>query len=168
MNLQCTKTLLDKLKIKADEIDISNSSDIENWHSNILKYGKTNCVLITNDKTLFSFFIYGLRADEFRDFNYVVSHSIFKTMFDLEFKREEVEIVLKSLENITFSKSSNRSVTSSMTNMKQLIEMKLLSGDSILEINQFINRVPYKFIKYNRSIDLFRELLFLYYIYSFK
>ena len=57
MNLQLTKKLVDKLKVDLIEIDTSKHSDIDNYHCNILKFGRDNCVLITNDKTLFSFFI---------------------------------------------------------------------------------------------------------------
>ena len=56
MNLKCTKKLLDILKIKnPNNFKIPNTNeDIENWHCNILDYGKIYGVLLTNDKTLFS------------------------------------------------------------------------------------------------------------------
>ena len=73
LNLQLTKKLSDKLKVDLVEIDTSNYSDIDNYHCNLLKFGRYNCVLITNDKTLFSFFIYGLKAKDFRDFEESIS-----------------------------------------------------------------------------------------------
>jgi hypothetical protein len=66
MNLKCTKKLLDKLKIKnINNVEDQTSEAIENWHCNIFDYGKIYGVLITNDKTLFSFYLFGYRTSDF-------------------------------------------------------------------------------------------------------
>jgi len=77
MNLKCTKKLLDKLKIK----NINNAEDqtseaIENWHCNIFDYGKIYGVLITNDKTLFSFYLFGYRTSDFKYFTEIIREDI--------------------------------------------------------------------------------------------
>jgi len=159
MNLQATKTLLDKLKTDIVEIDTKEYGDIDNYHCNLLKFGRTNCVLITNDKTLYSFFIYGLKANDFKHFKEVVGESIFKIMVNLEFPQNQFEKVLNSLQNIQYSKTSNRSVLSSMSDMKHFIENCLYQGDDILEINRRINDIPYKRNEYHSADGLFRELL---------
>jgi len=68
MNLKCTKILLDKLKIDVKTNLILNPS-LNNWHINILKFGRINTLLLTHDKTLYSFFIGGYKADNFKNFD---------------------------------------------------------------------------------------------------
>lgn len=159
LNLQLTKKLSDKLKMNLVEIDTTKYNDIENYHCNLLKFGRDNCVLITNDKTLFSFFIYGLKAVDFKDFKESISQPIFKILMELGFSQSQFEKVLLSLENIQYSKTSNRSVISSMNDMKNQIEAYLYGGDNIYELHRKLNTIPYKYVGYNYPVDLFKELL---------
>lgn len=159
MNLQSTKILLDTLKTTPIEITPSERGDIENYHCNLLKFGKDNCVLITNDKTLFLFFIYGLKSDDFRHFEEVVSESMFKILVELGFPQYQFEKVLDSLQTIHYSKTNDRGVVSSMTDMSRHIERCLLNGDTVSQINRRINHIPYKKNGYKYSIELFKELL---------
>ncbi|NOQ30024.1 MAG: hypothetical protein GQ570_02750 [Helicobacteraceae bacterium] len=159
MNLQLTKKLSDKLKVEMVEIDTTKYSDIDNYHCNLLKFSRYNCVLITNDKTLFSFFIFGLKSNDFKDFKETISQPIFKILMELGFSQSQFEKVLDSLENIQYSKTSNRSVISSMNDMKKFIEMDLYEGESIFDINKRINHIPYKINGYKKSMELFKELL---------
>jgi hypothetical protein len=63
------------------------------------------------------------------------------------------------MENFQYSKTSNKSVISSMNDMKRMIEGFLYGGDDIFEINKKLNQIPYKSNKYKYSIKLFKELL---------
>lgn len=159
MNLQSTKLLLDTLKTTPIDIDPSEYSDIDNYHCHLLKYGRDKCVLITNDKTLFSFFIYGLKSDDFKHFEEVISESVFKILVDLGFSQQQFEKVLDSLQSIHFTKTNDRSVVSSMNDMSKHIEGFLQRGDTVSDINRKINQIPYKKNGYKYSIELYRELL---------
>ena len=159
MNLQSTKILITKLKKDTVEIDPMKYSDIDNYHCNLLKFGMVNSILITNDKTLYSFFIYGLTSNDFKHFGEVVKQSVFKLLLESGFSQNQFEKVLNSMESINYSKTSNRSVISTMNEMKRHIESGVYGGDNILEINRFINQILYKTNNYKKSKDLFEELL---------
>ena len=159
MNLQLTKKLSDKLKVDLVKIDTTKYNDIENYHCNLLKFGRDNCVLITNDKNLFSFFIYGLKASDFKNFEESISQRIFKILIELGFSQPQFEQILDSLQNIQYSKTSNRSVISSMNDMKNQIESYIYHGDNIYEINRKLNQTPYKYIEHKYATDLYKELL---------
>lgn len=79
MHLQCTKKLLTKLKLKPKDLKESPDKDnfIENWHCNILTFDEVDTLLITNDKTIFSFLIYDFEVEDVEDFKYMVSQYIF-------------------------------------------------------------------------------------------
>ena len=141
MNLKCTKKLLDILKIKkVDNFKIlDKNEDIENWHCNIIDFGKVYAVLLTNDKTLYSFYLFGLEKNDFKDFNEIIKQNIFKTMLGLGFEQQKFEIILESLEDIKFSKTNNRSVLASMNQMMLYIYSSMEKEKSLLEINKGLN-----------------------------
>ncbi len=80
MNIKCTKKLLDMLKIKNinNQNTINQNDDIENWHCNLIDFDKIYAVLLTHDKTLFSFYLFGFEKNDFQDFEEILKHNIFK------------------------------------------------------------------------------------------
>jgi len=159
LNLQLTKKLADKLKVDMSPINISKSDDIDNYHCNLLKFGREYGILITNDKTLYSFYLHGFKAKEFKDFEYIFKESIFKLLLDSGLEQYQFEKILNSMETIKYTKTSNRSVTASMTDMSRFIESSLYNGDDIFTINRKINTIPYKKNDYKYAMKLFDELL---------
>jgi len=143
MNLKCTKKLLDMLKIKnSNNSKIpSSNEDIENWHCNIIDFGKIYGVLITNDKTLFSFYIFGLKKSDFKDFSEIIKQTIFKTMLNMGFEQKKFEVILESIENIKFSKTDDKKVLASMNQMLPYIYGCMEKDDSLLDINIGLNNM---------------------------
>ena len=143
MNLKCTKKLLDILKIKKiDSSKVSNTNeDIENWHCNILDYGKIYGVLLTNDKTLFSFYLFGFEKNDFRDFSEIIKQNIFKIMLNMGFEQKKFEVILASMENIKFSKTDNRKVLASMNQMLPYIHNCMEQEIDLIEINHGLNDI---------------------------
>ena len=161
MNLKCTKKLLDMLKIKnPNNFIISNTKeDIENWHCNILDYGKIYAVLLTNDKTLFSFYLFGFEKNDFKDFSEIIKQSIFKTMLNMEFEQKKFEVILESMENIKFSKTNNKSVIASMNQILPYIHNQMDREKDLLDINIGLNNLPIKKLEFKTAREQFELLL---------
>lgn len=159
MNLQLTKNLSDKLKRTLVDVDSLSHSDIDDFHCNLLKFGRYNCVLVTNNKTLYSFFLFGLKADDFKHFEEVVREKVFKLLIESGLAQTQFEKILESMETFKYSKTSNRSVIASMNEMKKHIESDLEMGKDIYDINKRLNTTPYKAIGYEYSVKLFSEML---------
>lgn len=157
MNLQLTKNLIDTIKPTMSDIDISEYPPIDNYHCNLLKFGRENVILITNDETLYSFIIFGLKSKDFKNIEEVIRESVFKLMIDGGFPQHQFEKILSSMEKFNYTKTSNRSVISSMNDMKKHIEV-WLDRDGY-EINQKINDIPFKKNGYEKSHKLFQKLL---------
>ncbi len=160
MKLKCTKKLLDKLKIKNPKTSEDKTNEaIENWHCNIFDYGKIYAVLMTNDKTLFSFYLFGYRASDFKHFSEIIKEDIFKIMVNSEFEQKQFEIILESMENITFSKSDNRGVLASMNQMLPYIHNSLEMERDLLDINIGLNNMPNTKLGWKRPREEFELLL---------
>lgn len=159
MNFQITKNLSDRLRRTLIDVESLPHSDIDDFHSNLLKFGRYNCVLITNNKTLYSFFLFGLKADDFKHFEEVVRERVFKLLIESGLSQAQFEKILESMETFNYSKASNRSVIASMNNMKKQIESYLERYDDIYEINKKLNKTPYKIVGYKYPIEAFSEIL---------
>ena len=46
MKIQCTKKLLDKMKVKPEEI--ADKSDFFDWYANLIQFNGHNTIVITN------------------------------------------------------------------------------------------------------------------------
>jgi len=161
MNLKCTKKLLDILKIKnPNNFIIPNTNeDIENWHCNILDYGKIYAVLLTNDKTLFSFYLFGFEKNDFIDFAEIIKQNIFKTMLNMGFEQKKFEVILESMENIKFSKTNNKRVIASMNQMLPYIHTQMDREKDLLDIQIGLNNLPIKKLDFKTPREEFELLL---------
>ncbi|MEA1956146.1 MAG: hypothetical protein U9N02_06590 [Campylobacterota bacterium] len=159
MNLKCTKKLLDMLKIKnPNNLKTSNTNeDIENWHCNIIDFGKIYGVLITNDATLFSFYLYGFEKNDFKDFSEIIKQSIFKIILGSGFEQKKFEIILETMENIKFSKTNDRKVLASMNQMLPYIYNSI--EKDLLEINIGLNNIIQNKLDLKRPRKQFELLL---------
>ena len=161
MNLKCTKKLLDILKVVQLHEDImpNTNKDIRDWHCNIIDYGKVYAVLLTNDKTLFSFYLFGFRKNDFKDFIEIIKQEIFKMMLNMGFEQKQFEVILESMENIVFSKTDNRKVLASMNQMLPYIHNSMEMQKDLLDINTGLNNLPNKKLDFKKPREQFELLL---------
>ena len=161
MNIKCTKKLLDILKVKdQDDLEISKlNEDIENWHCNIFDYGKIYAILLTNDKTLFSFYIYGFKKNDFKEFSEIIKQHVFKTMLNMGFEQKKFELILESMESMRFSKTDNRGTLASMNQMLPFIHHSLDREDDLLDIIIGLNNIPIEKLKFKTPREEFELLL---------
>jgi hypothetical protein len=157
MNLQCTKSLVDKIKPIMSDIEVGDYPNIDNYHCNLLTFGRNNVLLITNDSTLYSFVILGLKSKDFKNIEEIIRQSVFKLMIASGFPQNQFEKILLSMDSFNYTKTSNKSVISSMNDMKKHICFWL--NRDYYEINSKINNIPYKTNGYKCAYELFQRLL---------
>ncbi|MEA3554171.1 MAG: hypothetical protein U9R39_07220 [Campylobacterota bacterium] len=93
----------------------------------------------------------GYKADNFKNFDICIKEDIFKIMYALNFQQKQIEVILQSMENLTYSKTDDKAVLSSMTQIKRFIENGVYSGDDIIDINNKINSIPLKALGFSTS-----------------
>lgn len=59
--IRCTQNLLKKLKVSSPYTDSFQDAILGDWFANIFRIGRKQCVIFVNEKTLFSFIVYGIR-----------------------------------------------------------------------------------------------------------
>lgn len=160
MHIKCTKVLLDKLKINSKDVQNQSisSQDMNNWHANIIKFWRVNTILLTQDKTLYSFFLGGYKAEDFKNFEKNIREDIFKIIVNLDFQANIIETIIDSMENISYSKTDNKSVLGTMNQIKYFIESWVSDNKDIIDINKSINQIPLSALNRKYSSETFSQL----------
>ena len=161
--IKCTAKLLNELGTH-QLTESGQSSNLWDWHANLLRIERKKWVLFTNDQTLYSFFVRFVKRPLSPDFTEVFRLGLFKSMMDEGFAEPLVEYAVRNHQNIVIAKTTSRSVLGSMNDLafqlKCLIEtMGGLARADLSEVNREMNRIPMSAIKYRVSIDELRRRL---------
>jgi len=163
MNLGCTQKLLKELG-KKPATSSENKSWINNWHAYLIIVDRRKCFLLTNNETLFSVFIPGLKKNEFKVIEEVIRQALFKCLINEGLDQASIEQVLDNMKEIIFCKSSSRSVLGSMNDLVNQIDCRVymsngLLNTDIVELNRELNRIPLGVIDYSYANEKFKELI---------
>jgi len=157
--IRCTKKLLNELPMKSiDETTLGNS--IDSWHANLLWIDRRKCVLFTNDITLFSFLVPGLKKPDFQRFEEVFRLNLYKNLEKENISDSLTEDFLNLHRHVYIGKTNNRSVLGSMNDLAYQLKTDIyydggLSQVDMTSVNYELNRVPMKAIKYSVGIEEF-------------
>ncbi len=161
--IACTRKLLNELKTKpSDELEQSDS--IVNWHANLLWIDRRKCVLFTNNQTLYSFFVPGMKKPQFENFDEIFRLHLLKTVMSEDFSETQTEHLLNANKEIRIGKTNNRSVVGSMNELAMQIKYDVhamggLAAASLTELNYKLNRIPMGAIDYKFSVNELKRVL---------
>ncbi len=118
----------------------------------------------TNDATLYSFLVPGMKKAEFMNFKEVFSQQLFKRLISEGLPQNNIEIVLEDCHEIEIAKTNNRSVLGSMNDLAFQLKVRIESAGGLrnidlTELNRELNRIPMSAIEEFYSIEELRKLL---------
>ena len=142
MLIQCTKKLIDQLKINpAKGVE---EKPLFSWHANLITINRRKVVVLVNDKNRYSIVLYGLKAKEFKFFDEHIIAAIRKTLQQECIKEEIIEEFLGSTSQVIYTKTMNRSMVAKMNDSCRIVHfyLDLLDERSIYqpELSQKVNR----------------------------
>ncbi|MBS4537874.1 plasmid pRiA4b ORF-3 family protein [Clostridium sp. D2Q-11] len=106
MLIQCTKKLLDELKVKPK---LNNENDpIFSWHGNILTLNRRKTVVLVNDKSRYVIVLHGLKAKDFKNFDDIFLQAIRDAFKNEYIKDDVIEEYIERSKGISYSKTSGR------------------------------------------------------------
>ena len=142
MLIQCTKKLLDQLKIKP-AIGVEEEP-LFSWHANLITINRRKVVVIVNDKNRYSIVLFGLKAKEFKDFDEYIIEAIKRTLQQECIKEDIIEEFISSSREVTYTKTKDRSMVAKMNDSCKVVHfyLDLLDESSIYqpELSQRLNR----------------------------
>lgn len=163
LSIRCTQKLLKELKVTPTQEE-QQGGYLGGWHADLFRVERRKCVLITNDLTLYSLFIPGLKKPELEQFGEVFMQHLFKNLRCEGFTQDQIELVLNEYREIKIAKTNNRSVLGSMNDLKSqaehiIWELGGLLRLDVIELNHKLNRIPMGAIKYSYSIKALKKRL---------
>lgn len=144
MLIQCTKTLLDKLKIKGNELVPPEGHDelprsFMAWHANLVSIGRKKAIILMNNETRYPVVIYRPSTKDYSNIKVLFREAI-KAVFRMEgVSKNVIDSYLESAGEITFSKTANRSMVSKLNNTVREVESMQDFLDEDKRIQRFIS-----------------------------
>lgn len=144
--IQCTKRLLEELKIDIEKETMSINDPIFSWHSHLFLLNRKKCVIVMNNKTRFNFILFGLKRADFINFNSIVLRGIEENLLAEGISDDITDKYLEGCNKVTYTNSSDRSIISQMNEMKRNIEYTFERNKAegvetdIQELNRWLNR----------------------------
>jgi hypothetical protein len=163
--IHCTMKLL-------KELDESPSSSITPgplsgflgpWHANLIRIERRKCLLLTNDRTLYSILIPGVKKKDLCNFPELFALHLKRHLEKEGFGPEDIAKALREYDEIAIAPTANRSMLGSMNDLAYQADFLVsraggLEKGDILTVNMMLNRIPMGAIKYRYAIDNVYEL----------
>jgi hypothetical protein len=108
MLIQCTKKLLDQLKIKPDLE--KQETPLFSWHANLITIDRRKTIVLMNDSSRYTIVLYGLKAKDIKHLNELIIDAIRQTLLDELVKPEIVERFLERSPEIVYTKTKDRTM----------------------------------------------------------
>jgi hypothetical protein len=108
MLIQCTRKLLDDLKVEPGEFA---EEPLFAWHADIIRLKRRKTVVLTNDQNRYILVLYGLKAKDLRDFGKVLTEAIKKTFRYEQISDDTTAGYLGASPGVSYAKTKNRSMT---------------------------------------------------------
>lgn len=161
--ISCTKKLFE-ISHFLEEEDPLMDDDFYKWHAHLFRMDRKNNIILMNNKTRYNITLFGLKKEHYKNF-----YGIFIDAISNNFKAEGVpeptiNNYLMRMNDLKFTKTYNRSVLGSITDMIKMIEFRIedylpVQEMNIVELNKKNNRTPILKLKEVFPIDSLRSAL---------
>lgn len=165
MIIKCTQKLLRQLGEKpASPTEPSDSnSKLGDWYANLLFIERKKCLLFTNEKTLFSFLIAGVKKEGLKKLPNLFSETLKSVLHQDGFDNNTIEDIISGFGIIRYGKTSSKSVLGSMVDIAFQYEVSISYEGGLLYCNlpkiiYRINRTPMSAIDYSCGIKELKKI----------
>jgi hypothetical protein len=106
MKLQCTKKLLDQLKVMPVEMETEN--EVYSWQANVVTVDRRKMLVLVHDSTQYKIAFYGLKAKDWKNLNAVIREGIAKVWAAEGIKASVIEKYLAQMGELVLTKTRDR------------------------------------------------------------
>ena len=143
-----------------------DSSLLGTWYVNLIEIERKKHFLFVNERTLMSFVCSGFRKSKNlkHDMYDLFISQLFTFFKQLDFSLKSLDALMAEYENITFTKTTSRSILGSMNDLTQLYRHYVwfdggLNSCDINEIILRVNKTPQANLGHKYSIDTAKAML---------
>ncbi|MCM8812205.1 MAG: hypothetical protein NC910_04055 [Candidatus Omnitrophica bacterium] len=165
-SLKCTQKLLKVIGVQpvAGVESSSPSALLGDWYANLLVTARQKVLLFTNEPTLYSFAVLGVRKPDLDRIAEVFVEHLRLNLAHEEIPAHVIARVVSAYRDMTITRTDNRSVLGSMNDLAEMLEHYVFDAGgpgacNILEINKQLNQSPHKPLAWKSSAEVLRERL---------
>ncbi len=107
MLIQCTKKLMDELKIKS--VLIEGEEPLFGWHANLITINHKKTVVLVNDSNLYRIVLHGLKAKDFKNLDQLIIEAVRSTLLKECITADIVEQFINSSPSVNYTKTKDKS-----------------------------------------------------------
>jgi len=166
LQLRLTGKLQKEIGIKAAALsDISdNDTLLGNWYANIFTLDRRKTIIFVNEKTLYSFIIYGIKKTNIEKLSEIFVTGLEQSLFFEGITSSIIKRMSLEYGLCQFTKTESKAVLGNMNNLVDLYSHWVyhdggLKKCDLSEIILRINRTPQRNIGWEYSINVLRALL---------
>lgn len=163
--IHCTKKLLRELGASPLGATMPDCDEVSlgSWHANLIRIERRKCILFTNDRTLYTILVPGIRKKDLGGLCALFVEHLKLNIAQEGFEPEVVARVVAEYNEITIAPTVNRSVLGSMNDLSYEAKLQVhraggLDKADMLAVNLMLNRVPMGAIKYRFAVDKLYEV----------
>ncbi|MCK8817619.1 plasmid pRiA4b ORF-3 family protein [Natroniella sulfidigena] len=143
----CTKKLRNEINFPIEVVAEEDRDDFYNWHVHLFRINRRKCVMLMNVATRYSIFLYGLKKKDFENFNALCIAAIKKNFKADRIDKEHITEYFAKTGEIKYTKTYNRSVISTLNNMKRDTEFRIddflpTERMNLIRLNKVNNDTP--------------------------
>jgi hypothetical protein len=142
LTIQCTKKLINELKIDISKEEPFQSDPLYSWHSHLFLFNRKKCVIVMNNLTRYNFILTGLKRTEFKKYDQIVASAIAENLLVEGASQDTVDTYMQHCSPAIYQTTSDRSIIGQMNEMISIAEywMNLDKHDGIETNIQRLNR----------------------------
>jgi len=160
---KCTRKLLKALGVEPVAQPDAQPTILGDWYGNLLSIARRHVVLFTNESTLYSFAVLGVRRVELRNIGNVFVEHLRLNLAHEDIPVEVIARVEAAYRVMGIARTDSRSVLGSMNDLAVLLEQYLLDPGmkklDVRDINKELNRTPHKPLGWKCAADVLHERL---------
>jgi hypothetical protein len=163
--IHCTKKLMKELEASPSGRIVPEplSGFLGPWHANLIRIERRKCLLLTNDRMLYSFLVTGVKKKDLVNFRELFALHLKMNLEKEGFGQEDIKKALEEYGEIAIAPTKSRSVLGSMNDLADQAEFLVsraggMEKGDMFTVNMMLNRIPMGAIKYRYAIDKVYEL----------
>jgi hypothetical protein len=159
ITISCTKKLFEHSSFIEEQENESND-ELYKWHANLFRMAKKNNIIIMNNKTRYCFILFGIKKEHYKNFNELFVKSLVENLRAEGILDSVINKYVSKVDSVKFTKTYDRSVLGSMTDMVRTTEFLIenylpIQEMNIIELNKINNGTP--LVKLNKFPNQFMK-----------
>lgn len=164
--IHCTQKLLKEINGPiADLKDIlKDNQGIGNWYCNLFRFNRRKCLIFTNEKTLYTFFVYGVKKNDIDSLPQLFRENLRLNLKQSGFDEKIIDMIVAEYREIGFCKTASKSVLGSMNDFVNNFEFMMYNNTDVTEEVLLhaciqLNKMPMSAIRYRYPVEEMKDLI---------